>query len=65
MCDRANSVTDCSSVCCANFETYDWLKLLLSANHTAADGYSKSKMVTSDENFTAWMKKSILLLLFM
>ena len=41
---------------------YDWLKLLLSANHVSADVYGKSKMDTPDKNFT-WTDEEINLLL--
>ena len=41
---------------------YDWLKLLLSANHVASNGCSKSKMETTDKHFT-WTDGEINLLL--
>ena len=64
--DRANSVTDCSSVymgpCKFSRLCHDWLKLLFSANHVAVDGLLQIQNGDLDKNFT-WTDKDINLLL--
>ena len=67
--DRANSVTDCSSVYmgpCKFWDQsrlcHDWLKLSFSANHVAVDGLRQIQNGDLDKNFT-WTDKDINLLL--
>ena len=67
--DRANSVTDCSSVYmgpCKFWDQsrlcHDWLKLLFSANQVAVDSLRQIQNGDLDKNFT-WTDKDINLLL--
>ena len=67
--DRANSVTDYSSVYmgpCKFWDQsrlcHDWLKLLFSASHVAVDGLRQIQNGDLDKNFT-WTDKDINLLL--